>query len=318
MNKYIIRRLLWAIPTLLGAVTIIFLIMRVLPGDVAMTILSEQGEAVDPVQYETLRTELGLNQPLIVQYGNWLWQFVRLDLGDSMYTGFPVWQEIGVRLPYTLMLVFLSVFISIVLAVPIGIYSALKQDTFGDYFLRSFAITGISIPGFVFGLLILLVAVSFFKWAPPLKYAPIYVDPGTALQQLFLPAIVLGYRATAVAARMMRSAMLEVMREDYVRTAWAKGLRSRTVIYLHALRNAILPVITMIGLETVLLFSTAVIVERIFNVPGIGSLLMDGITHRDFTMVQGVVGIIVAFVLVVNLLVDLVNAWVDPRIRIRA
>jgi len=229
----------------------------------------------------------------------------------------PEWEEIWIRLPYTMTLVALSILISILLAIPIGIVSALKQDTWIDYSLRSFAIAGLSIPSFLFGLLVLLVVINVWRWAPPLKYAPIFVDPVVALQQLIFPALVLGYRSTAVSARMMRSSMLEVMREDYVRTAWAKGLLGRTVIYVHALRNAILPVVTMFGLEIILVFSSSVIIERFFNIPGIGRLLIDGINHRDLAIVQGVVAFIVVFVLLVNLIVDMIYAAIDPRVRLR-
>jgi peptide/nickel transport system permease protein len=319
MIGYIVKRLLWAIPTMLGAITIVFLLLRVMPGDVAVLILTEgAAEHVDPVQLAAVREQLGLNRPLYEQYFSWLWGIVRLDLGTSLWTGAPVWQEIGIRLPYTLMLVVLSVAITVVMAIPIGIISALKQDTWIDYSLRTVAIAGIAIPNFWFGMLLLLFMITVFTWFPPLDYAPIYKQPGIAMQQLMLPAIALGYRSVAVSARMMRSAMLEVMREDYVRTAWAKGLRDRKVIYLHALKNAVLPVITMFGLEAVMIFSGAVIIETIFNIPGIGGLLISGINNRDYILVQGLVTVVVAVVLMVNLLVDLIYAWVDPRIRFRS
>lgn len=317
MRAYIARRLLWAVPTLFGAVTLIFLVMNVLPGDVAMAMLGQEGRVPDPAQLQALREELGLNRPLYQQYLSWLWGVARLDLGDSLWTGHPVVAEMWVRLPYTLTLIAMAVLISIILAVPIGVVSALKQDSWLDYGLRSFAIAGLSIPSFWFGILVLLFVVSVFKWFPPLDYAPVYKHPWVALQQLFLPAITLGYRQTAVGARMMRSSMLDVLREDYVRTARAKGLTERVVVYLHALRNAVLPVVTIFGVEAVVLFGGAVIIEKIFNVPGVGRLLVDAINRRDVPLVQGVVMIMVGFVLVVNLVVDLIYAWVDPRIRYR-
>jgi len=318
VSGYIVRRLLWAIPTLLGAVTIIFLMMRVLPGDVAMMIMAgEGGTTANPAELEVLRTEMGLNRPLYEQYFSWMWQLVRGDLGTSLWTGNPVWHEILTRLPYTGALVVLSVAISFVVAVPVGVISALKQDTWWDYGLRSFTIAGVAIPSFWFGLLLLMVAINAFTWSPPLDYAPVYKKPLEAMQQLVLPATALGYRSAAVAARMMRSSMLEVMREDYVRTARAKGLRERTVIYLHALKNAILPVITIFGMEIITVFSTAVVVETIFNVPGLGRLLVDSIHRRDVNMVQGLMAFIVSFVLLVNLTVDVIYAKVDPRIRFR-
>jgi len=308
--------LLWALPTLIGAMTIVFLLMRVLPGDVVLVILGEESGQIDPVQYEAMRTELGLNRPLWEQYFSWIGNFFQGDMGVSLWTGAEVWDEIMVRLPYSLSLIFMSVLISILVAVPVGVISAIKQDSIFDYGLRIFAIAGLSIPSFWFGLLILLLLVTSFNWSPPLEYARIFQSPGIAFQQLILPAIVLGYRSSAVSARMMRSSMLEVMREDYVRTAWAKGLRERTVIMLHAVRNAILPVITLFGLEVVLIFSSAVIVEKIFNVPGVGRLLVDAIVVRDVVTVQGVVSFVIIFVLVVNLVVDLIYAKVDPRVRL--
>jgi len=306
-----------AIPTLLGSVTLIFLIMRILPGDVAMAILSPSGEAVDPVKYNQLVTELGLNQPLWQQYFTWLWGFLQGDLGTSLFYGTPVWELIGVRMPYTMALVVLSLCISVVLAIPIGVLSAVKQDTWVDYGLRTFAIVGLAIPNFLFGVLVVTFAIVAFKWSPPLIYSPIYQDPAAAFQQLILPALVLGYRSTGVAARMVRSSMLEVMREDYIRTARSKGIPENRVVGLHALRNAVLPVVTMFGLEIILIFSATVIIEQIFNIPGIGSMLVVAIGQRDFITVQGTVSLIVIFVVLVNLLVDILNAAIDPRIRVK-
>ena len=315
MRDYILRRLLWAIPTLWGAVTIIFLLMNVLPGDIAMTILGSEGGAASPEQLEHLREQLGLNRPLYVQYFSWLAGLVRGDLGTSLWTGQPVSYEIGIRLPYTMSLVVYSLLISIVVAIPVGVFSAIKQDSALDYGLRSFAILGLSIPNFWFGMLLLLFVVGVFRWFPPLEYATIYEQPLVAMQQLTLPAIALGWRAAAGSARMMRSSMLEVLREDYVRTARSKGLTERIVIYLHALKNGLLPVITMFGMEVTFLFAGTVIIETVFRVPGIGSLLLNAITRRDIIMVEGTVLTLAAFVLVVNLIVDLVYGWVDPRIR---
>jgi peptide/nickel transport system permease protein len=289
--------------------------MRVLPGDVAMVMLGSEGAAINPEQLNALREQLGLNMPLWQQYAVWLGDFARLDLGKSMWTGNPVWSEISLRLPYTVTLILISLAISILISIPVGVFSALKQDSWLDYGLRSFAIAGLSIPNFWLGLLLLLITVSYFRWSPPIEYAPVYVAPLVAMQQLAMPAIALGYRQSAVAARMMRSSMLEVMREDYVRTARSKGLRERTVINVHAIRNAILPVVTIYGTEIVMLISGAVIIETIFNIPGIGRLLVDGINHRDVNLVQGLVAFITVIVLLMNLLVDLVYGWVDPRIR---
>lgn len=315
MRDYLIRRILLIIPTLFGALTLIFFIMNILPGDVALMILGEetgQGSAADLAR---LRAQLGLDRPLYVQYFSWLWGVLQLDFGTSLWTGVPVFTEIWVRLPVTLTLIVFSICLSMVLAIPIGIVAALKQDSWIDYGLRVFTISGLSIPSFWFGLMVVLFLLLVFSWFPPLNYAVIYSDPWVSLQQLFMPALVLGYRQAAVSARMMRSSMLEVLREDFVRTARSKGLRERIVVYIHALKNAALPVITIFGVEAVVLFSGAVIIETIFNVPGVGTLIIDAMGRRDVPLVQGVVLIIVIFVLVVNLLVDLVYAWLDPRIR---
>ncbi len=318
MTSYIFKRLLWAIPTLLGAATLIFFLMRVLPGDIAVMIVGgEEVAMADPETLNATREKLGLNIPLWQQYVNWMWGAMRLDFGDSLWTQNTVWSDIGIRIPYTLTLVAMSITLSFILAIPIGVISAIKQDTWVDYGLRSFAIFGLSMPSFWFGMLLLMFTLVVFTWSPPLQYAPVYKDPITALQQLFLPALALGYRSAAVSARMMRSSMLEVMREDYVRTAWSKGLRERVVIYVHAIRNAILPVITLFGLEVILVFSTAVVIENIFNIPGLGRLLVDSIHRRDVNMVQGLVTFTVAFVLVINLVVDLIYAKLDPRIRFK-
>jgi len=317
MRDYLIRRLLFMIPTLFGALTLIFFIMNILPGDVALMILGEATGQASPEALAHLREQLGLNRPLYVQYLAWLWGVVQLDFGTSLWTGVPVFEEIWVRLPITLTLIVFSILLSMVLAVPIGIIAALRQDSVVDYGLRLFTISGLSIPSFWFGMMVILFLLLTFRWFPPLTYAVIYTSPWVSLQQLFLPAIVLGYRQTAVSARMMRSSMLEVLREDYVRTARSKGLKERVVVYLHALKNASLPVVTIFGVEAVILFSGAVIIEKIFNVPGVGTLIVDAMGRRDFPLVQGVVLIIVGFVLVVNLVVDLVYAWLDPRIRYR-
>lgn len=315
MKEYLLRRVLLILPTLFGALTLIFIIMNILPGDIALMILGEDTGGGNSEALAQLREQLGLGRPLYVRYFAWLWGVFRLDFGTSLWTGVPVFEEIWVRLPVTLTLIVFSVLLSMVLAIPIGIIAALKQDSWVDYGLRVFTISGLSIPSFWFGLMVVLFLLVVFSWFPPLTYAVIYTNPWVSLQQLFLPAIVLGYRQTAVSARMMRSSMLEVMREDFVRTARSKGLRERIVIYLHALKNAALPVITIFGVEAVILFSGAVIIEKIFNVPGVGTLIVDAMGRRDIPLVQGVVLIIVVFVLVVNLLVDLAYAWLDPRIR---
>jgi peptide/nickel transport system permease protein len=289
--------------------------MQVLPGDIAMVILSEETGTVDPVKHQILSEKLGLNLPVYQQYFNWLWGLVNFDLGKSLWSGQTVVSEIGVRLPYTVSLVFISLFISIITAIPIGVLSALKQDKWPDYILRSVVVAGISLPNFWLAILIILFLIRAFKWFPPLEYATLWANPAVAIQQLALPAAIMGFRAAAGSARMMRSSMLEVLREDYVRTARSKGLVERVVVYGHALRNAVLPVVTVFGMELAFLFGGSVIMETIFNIPGIGSLLINAIHRRDIILVQGIVVTLITVLLLVNLLVDVLYGVIDPRIR---
>jgi len=317
LKAYIFRRLLWAIPILLGAATIIFLLMNVLPGDVAVAILGAEGGPIDPEELEALRQELGLNRPLYEQYFSWIGGLVRGDLGMSLWTGRPVVDMITHRLPYTTALVILSVLLSAITAIPIGIVAAIRQDSWLDYTLRSGLIAGISIPNFWFAILIVLFVVHVFGWFPPIEYAVPWRQPFQFLQQIFLPALTLGFRSSAMSARMMRSAMPEVLHEDYVRTARSKGLTERVVVYVHALRNAILPVVTIFGMQLAYLFGGTVIIETIFNVPGIGLMLIDAVRFRDVVLVEGVVVFMALVFVMVNLLVDLFYAWVDPRVHYR-
>jgi len=315
LKAYILKRLLWAIPTLLGSVTIVFILMNILPGDIAQILLASESGRIDPQQYEILRQQLGLNLPLWQQYWNWLSGLFRGDFGVSLWTGRPVLGEIVHRLPYTGSLVILSVALTIITAIPIGIISAIYQDKWPDYVLRVLVIGGIAIPNFWFGLMALLFLVLAFRYHAPLGYATLWTDPLAAIQQLALPAFTLGFRSAASSARMMRSSMLEVLREDYIRTARSKGLTERAVVYIHGLRNAILPVVTMFGMQIAFLFSGTVIIETVFNIPGIGLLILDAINHRDIILVEGCVVFMVIVVLVTNLLTDLVYGWIDPRIR---
>jgi peptide/nickel transport system permease protein len=316
MRTYILRRILLMIPTLLGAVTLIFLIMRLLPGDVALYILgSDESSEMNRDALQRIRSELGLDQPVIVQYGEWVWNAVRFDFGYSYWTRQPVIDELGRRYPMTANLALLSLILGTLIAIPIGVLSAVRQDTLIDYGARIFTIAGLSVPNFWLAILIILGLVHYFQWLPPLDYAPIWVDPWLNFKQLVFPALVTGYRLSAIGARMTRSSVLEVLREDYVRTARAKGVRERVVVLRHALQNALLPVITIIGIELLVLFGGLVVVETVFTIPGVGRFLVDAITHRDYPSIQALVFVFAAFVLVVNLLVDIVYAILDPRIR---
>jgi peptide/nickel transport system permease protein len=264
---------------------------------------------------QQIRQELGLDQPLLVQYGQWLWGAARLDFGKSYWTRQPVIEELKRRYPLTANLAAMSLLLSIVIAIPLGVLSAVRQDTMIDYASRVFVIAGLSLPSFWLAILIIVGLVHYFQWLPPLDYAPLWVDPWLNFKQLIFPALATGYRLSAIGARMTRSSVLEVLRDDYVRTARAKGVRERIVVLKHALRNALLPVITIIGIELLVLFGGLVVVETVFTIPGIGRFLVDAITHRDYPSIQALVFMFALFVVVVNLLVDIVYAVLDPRIR---
>ena len=316
MPSYIVRRILLMIPTLLGAATLIFLLMRLLPGDVALYILgSGESSDVNKQALEQIRQELGLDQPLIVQYGQWLWGAARLDFGNSYWTHQPVIEELKSRYPMTMNLAFMSLLLGTFIAIPIGVLSAIRQDTLVDYAARLFVIAGLSIPNFWLSILVILGLVHYFSWLPPLNYEPFWVDPWLNFKQLIFPALITGYRLSAIGARMTRSSILEVLRDDYVRTARAKGLLERVVVLKHALRNALLPVITTIGVELLILFGGLVVIETVFTIPGIGRYLVDAITHRDYPSIQALVFVFAIFVILVNLLVDVFYGFLDPRIR---
>jgi peptide/nickel transport system permease protein len=316
MPTYIVRRILLMIPTLLGAVTLIFLLMRLLPGDVALYILgSGESSEVNKEALQQIREDLGLDRPLIVQYGQWLWGAVRLDFGTSYWTRQPVIEELKRRYPITANLAVMSLILGTLIAIPVGVLSAVRQDTMADYASRVFVIAGLSLPNFWLAILVILGLVHYFKWLPPLDYAPFWVEPWQNFKQLVFPALITGYRLSAIGARMTRSSILEVLRDDYVRTARAKGLQELVVVLKHALRNALLPVITIIGLELLTLFGGLVVIETVFTIPGIGRYLVDAITHRDYPSIQAVVFMISVFVVTVNLLVDIVYGVLDPRIR---
>lgn len=319
MQEYVIRRVLLAIPTLIGAVTLVFLVMRILPGDIAALMLQGSGEIgvqADEAQLEALREQLGINQPLYAQYLSWLWDAIRFEFGNALWTNRPVWEEFQLRYPISLSILILAMITSLGIALPAGIISAVKQDTWIDYGLRIFTLAGLSIPSFFVAILIILFMLRYYGWTAPLEYEPIWQDPWLNFQRLIFPSLAIGYRLSAIGARITRSSMLEVMREDYVRTARAKGLREQMVIWRHALKNAILPVLTLIGIELLVLFSGVVIVETLFIIPGVGKLLVDSIFRRDYIIVQALVFVFAIFVLVVNLMVDLSYAFFDPRIRL--
>jgi peptide/nickel transport system permease protein len=315
--SYLIQRVLLYIPIILLVTVLVFLLMRVIPGDPALLILAgTSGDgSFKKEDLLKLRAELGTDRPLHAQYGTWLWELVHGDLGISLFYRTPIKKELGPRIPATLELAFLAVLISVVLAVPLGALSAVKQGSMLDYLARMLTFTGISVPIFVTGLMVVYLLVRLFNWFPPLGYAMLWEAPWVNVQQMIFPALALAFFELNFTARVTRSAMLEVLREDYIRTARSKGLQERQVVLTHALKNAALPIITVSAWSLARLLGGTIIIEKIFLVPGMGTLLLDAITARDYTLIQAIVLIYVMVVLTANLVVDLMYAWLDPRIR---
>jgi peptide/nickel transport system permease protein len=317
MRRYFVRRLLLFVPTLILASMMVFTLMWIVPGDAAMMILTGEGESgrVKPEDLERLRHDLGLDRPFYIQYGDWLAHVVVGDLGDSIWYKIPVIDELKARFPVTLQLAVMAMLMATIAAVPLGILSAVTQDSWIDYGCRVFTLVGVALPFFWTGILMVYALAYFFNWLPPLGYASLWEDPLTNLQQLVFPALALAFYEMAFTARVTRSAMLEVMREDYIRTARSKGIRENRVIARHALKNAILPIITISGYQFGRLLGGVIIIEVIFVVPGMGTLLINSIVHRDFVMIQGMILMVAAVILALNLVIDLLYAMLDPRIR---
>jgi peptide/nickel transport system permease protein len=318
MWQYVTKRVLLMIPTLIGAALVIFLLMNIVPGDIALLIIGgDQGGDINPRELAKLRAQLGLDRPLYVQFFSWLWDVVRLDFGKSLWTGAPIMEELWIRLPLSLEVAILATVVSVIIAIPLGTIAAIRQDTWIDYVVRVISIGGLAIPSFWTGILIILFLVIFFEWGPPLEFVSITEDPWENFKMLVWPIVSVGYRNAAVTTRMTRSTVLEVMREDYIRTAWSKGLHERIIVMKHALKNAMLPVITIIGTEVAFLIGGLVVTETVFTLNGIGRFMVDAIAHRDIPVVQTLV-LLIAFTFVfVNLLTDLLYAWFDPRISYR-
>jgi peptide/nickel transport system permease protein len=315
MHRYILKRLLLMIPTLFGVAVLVFCLLRVAPGDIVELKYAGSGTFAPREAIERERAQLGLDKPLLQQFLVWTWGIVRFDFGNSMWTGRPITDEIKIRLELSLQLAVMATLVAILIAVPCGTLAALKQDTWIDYLVRIFSIGGLAMPSFWLGIVIILAFLIFFQWLPPLTFTSFWTDPRANLAQLIWPALAVGYRYSAMATRMTRSAVLEVLREDYVRTARAKGLWERVVVVKHALRNALLPIVTVIGLEFAFLIGGLVVTEQVFNLNGIGMLFVESITRRDYTMTQALV-LLVAFAFIfMNFLIDLLYAWLDPRIR---
>ena len=318
MGFYILKRLLAMVPTLLGVAVLIFVLLRIVPGDVVEARYLAQGSQFQSQELMNQeRAKLGLDQPVWKQFTTWMGGVVRGDFGLSMWTGSPISEEIRLRFALSLQLAIMASLIAQLLAIPLGILAAVKQDTWVDYAVRVFSIAGLATPSFWLGILMILTMLIVFKWVPPMVFTPLWVDPWQNLQQLIWPALAVGYRYSAVGTRMMRSAMLEVLREDYIRTARAKGLWLKLILARHALRNAILPVLTIMSLEFAFLLGGLVVTEQVFNLNGLGMLFVQAIAHRDYTLTQALVMLVATFFLVVNFFVDIAYAWIDPRIRYR-
>ena len=321
MHRYIVKRLLLAIPTLVGAAALVFVLMRLIPGDVCVVRLGAGGTHVDPASVAACHRQLGLDNPLIVQFLDFLWSYCTFDFGISMWSGNPVVQEIGTRLPVSLQIAVMATVIAVLLAIPLGTISALKEGTWLDHVVRVVSIAGIATPSFWLGIMSLILVLNVTSlatgrpWLPPIDYVPPWKDFWRNLSIVMLPAITVGYRYSAVTMRITRSAMLEVLREDYIRTARAKGLIEKIIINRHALKNALLPVVTLIGIEFAFLIGGLVITEQVFNLNGIGRLLVQAVQNQDNVLAQALVMLVVAIFIFTNLVVDVLYAWLDPRIR---
>ncbi|MBX6367839.1 MAG: ABC transporter permease [Rhodospirillales bacterium] len=317
MLRYVANRLALMIPTLLGVAVLTFFMLRVVPGDIVEVKLRGDGGNVTQEAIETERHRLGLDRPLIVQFGDWMAGLVTLDLGESMWTGRPVAEEIGLRFELSIQVAVMATIIAVIIAIPLGTASALYQGTWIDYVVRVVTIAGLAVPSFWLGMLLILFLLYFFNWLPPITYTPFYVDPVANVTQLIWPALAVGYRYSAVVARMVRSSVIEVLKEDYIRTARAKGVFERLVVSRHAMRNALLPAITVIGLEFAFLIGGLVVTEQVFNLNGIGRLFVQAVSRNDFILIQGLVMLIAVIFVLVNLVVDVLYATLDPRIRYR-
>jgi peptide/nickel transport system permease protein len=318
MSRYILKRFLLMFPTLLGVAILAFVLLRMVPGDiVSARLMGAGGSFVTPEMIAQEQAKFGLDQPLWRQFAAWMWGLLHLDLGQSMWTGAPIAEEIKLRFALSLQVAAMATVVATLLALPLGVIAALKQDTWVDYAVRVFSIAGLACPSFWLGILIILTLLIVFRWLPPMVYTPFWVNPWENLAQLIWPALAVGYRYSAVATRMTRSAMLEVLREDYIRTARAKGLWLKLILIRHALKNALLPVVTVIALEFAFLLGGLVVTEQVFNLNGLGMLFVEAVARRDYTLTQALVMLTASAFIVVNFLTDIMYGWIDPRIRHR-
>jgi peptide/nickel transport system permease protein len=317
MWKYLAKRFVLMFPTLLGVAIVTFVLIRVIPGDVVELRLAGDRGSVSQEMLDRERARFGLDRPVLEQFVTWISGVARLDFGTSMWTGSPIWQEIKLRAALSFQVAVMATIVAVLLAVPLGVLAALKQDSWVDYAVRIFSIAGLAVPSFWLGIVMILLMLIVFKWLPPMVYTPFWVNPWQNMLQLIWPALAVGYRYSAVATRMTRSAMLEVLREDYIRTARAKGLMQKLVLSRHALKNAMLPVLTVIALEFAFLIGGLVVTEQVFNLNGLGLLFVQAVAHRDYTLIQALVMLVAGCFIIVNFAMDIAYAWLDPRIRYR-
>lgn len=317
MLRYTIHRLLLMIPTLLGVAIMVFFMLRLMPGDpVATMLLGDAGGAsISKEVIDAERARLGLDQPMYTQFFKWFWGVLQGDFGYSMWTGRSIAYEISIRLELSLQVAVMATILAILLALPLGTLSAIYKDTWIDQSIRMFSIAGLAVPSFWLGMIIILLLLTYFQWIPPLTFTSIWENPWENISQLFWPAVAVGYRYSAVSTRMMRSSILEVLQEDYIRTARAKGVFERLVVTRHAMRNALLPVVTVIGLEFAFLIGGLVVTEQVFNLNGIGKLFVLAVARSDFTMIQALVLLVSVFFVLINFVIDMLYAVLDPRIR---
>ncbi len=330
MRAYVIRRLLLIIPTLVLVTILVFMTVRFIPGsviDLMVAEMSMEASLGQQISESYIKQSLGLDQPIHVQYLRWLGVMPQKDgqvkgvlegdLGNSLWSGRSITSEMGAKIPVSFELGLIALITSLIVALPIGIYSAIRQDTWGDYAGRTFAILAISLPGFWIATMVIVYPSIWWGWSPSMEYIPFFKDPVGNLIQFVIPGVIMGMTMSGATMRMTRTMMLEVLRQDYIRTAWSKGLAERTVILRHALKNAMIPVITMVGMQLPILIGGAVITEQIFALPGIGRYLVDAINRRDYPIISGINLVIATMVLFVNLAIDLTYAWLDPRVQYR-
>ena len=318
MTAYVIRRLLLIIPTLFILSVLVFLSVRFIPGDIVDVMVASDMNLMYGVDREVVLRALGLDVPVYVQYGRWLEGiFLHGTLGNSLLGAWTVEERILGRLPVTLEIGFLAIVIGLVLGVPIGIYSAVRQDTAADYVGRTVAIFGLATPNFWLGIMVMIYPAIWWGWAPPMRLIPLSDDLLGNLEMFIIPSLILGTALSAATMRMTRTMMLEVLRQDYIRTAWSKGLRERVVVMRHAIKNALIPVVTLIGLQLPVVVGGAVIMENIFNLPGLGRLMLTALSDRDYPVISGINLFFATVVVAINLVIDLIYGYLDPRVRYR-